>query len=199
MHEEMDIVKDLANRIIRDRRSTYPVNFDPKQKIDNAVITELLDASVWAPSHGLTQPWTFKVFKDSGIKLFFNKLKEIYREITPPEQVKESKLMKFDEKIPQVSHVIAVCMIRDKNQKYPEIEEIIATACVIENIYLCLNAYGIAGYLSSGEVCYTKQIKEFLGLGDQDHCLGFFNWVIQRQISGDLNEKEYLLRRRPNG
>ena len=170
----MDITTDIINQVIRNRHSTWPLNFDTARKIDRSVITQLLDTAVWAPSHGLTQPWAFKVFEGSGLRLFFKKLKKIYLEITPPDQVKESKLAKYDGKAGEVSHVIAVCMVRDKNRKYPEIEEIVAASCVIENIYLCLNAYGIAGYLSTGDICYTQQIKDFLGLGTEDRCLGFF-------------------------
>jgi nitroreductase len=167
-------MKNVINQLIRSRRSTYPVNFDPARKIERTLIEELLDTAVWAPSHGLTQPWVFRVYAGPGIALFFNRLKEIYRETTPLDKIRESKFASYDEKINQVSHVIAVCMVRDKNKKYPEIEEIVATACVAENIYLCLEPYGIAGYLSTGDICYTQRMKEFLEIGPDDHCLGFF-------------------------
>jgi nitroreductase len=167
-------MKDIVNQLIHERRSTYPLNFDASNKIDDALIAEILDTAVWAPSHGLTQPWVFKVFHNEGIRDFFLRLREIYLEITPADQVKAGKLRKYEERIDQVSHVVAVCMIRDPRRKYPEIEEIVATACVIENIYLCINAYGIAGYLSTGDVCYTRQMKDYLGLGPGDHCLGYF-------------------------
>jgi nitroreductase len=150
------------------------VNFDPGRKIENAVIREILELAVWAPTHGLTQPWTFRVFQGDGVPLFFNKMKEIYCAITPAEHIRDSKLVKFNEKAGQVSHVIAVCMIRDERKKYPVVEEIVATACVIQNIYLCLEPYGLAGYLSTGDVCYTQQVKDFLELGPEDLCLGFF-------------------------
>jgi nitroreductase len=167
-------MKDTVNQLIRERRSTYPVNFDPAHKIDNGLIVEMLDTAVWAPSHGLTQPWIFKVFCGKGIHDFFHKMMDVYREITPEDKIRAGKLTGYEEKINQVSHVIAVCMKRDPVRKYPEVEEIVATACVIENIYLCINAYGIAGYLSTGNICYTQQMKEYLGLGSEDHCLGFF-------------------------
>jgi nitroreductase len=170
----MKITTEIIDHVIRNRHSTWPLNFDRARKIERSVITQLLDTAVWAPSHGLTQPWAFTVFSGNGLGIFFKKLKDIYLEITPPDKVKESKLTKYEGKATEVSHVIAVCMIRDKKLKYPEIEEIVATACVIENIYLCLDAYGIAGYLSTGDICYTTQIKEFLGLGAEDRCLGFF-------------------------
>lgn len=170
----MDNPKAMISQIIRARRSTWPVSFAQDKKIDNAVIRDILDIAVWAPSHGLTQPWHFIVFHGEGIRAFFMNQKEIYQAINPPDSLKESKMLKYDEKIHQVSHVIAVCMKRDVSLKYPEIEEIVAVGCVIENIYLCLEAYGIAGYLSTGDVCYTRQMKDFLHLGDEDHCLGFF-------------------------
>jgi nitroreductase len=167
-------MKEIISQIIKDRHSTWPANFDPVRKIDNALIADILDIAVWAPSHGLTQPWRFIVFHDLGIRKFFAKQQEIYLETTPPEQVKESKIKKLEDKIRQVSHVVAICMIRDSNRKYPEIEEVVATSCVIENIYLSLNAFGIAGYLSTGDICYTRQMHDFLNLGPEDRCLGFF-------------------------
>ncbi len=167
-------MKEIINQIIKGRHSTWPANFDPERKIENALIADILDLAVWAPSHGLTQPWKFIVFHDLGIRKFFEKQQEIYLEITPPDQVKENKIKKLEDKISQVSHVLTICMIRDSNRKYPEIEEVVATSCVIENIYLSLNAYGIAGYLSTGDICYTRQMRDFLHLGTEDRCLGFF-------------------------
>lgn len=174
-------MKERVNQLMRDRRSTYPIHFDPTRKIDNALVAELLETAIWAPSHGLTQPWAFRVFHGKGIRDFFLRLREVYLEITPADRVKGGKLDKYEEKIDQVSHVIAVCMIRDPVKKYPEVEEIVATACVIENIYLCLQAYGLAGYLSTGDVCYTPQMREYLGLGQEDQCLGFFQLGIPKE------------------
>ncbi len=167
-------MKKVADQLIHERRSTWPMNFDPEKKIGDTLIVEMLETAIWAPSHGLTQPWAFKVFHNDGISEFFTKMKDIYLEITPEDQVKASKIQKYEDKIGRVSHVIAVCMIRDPKKKYPEIEELIATACVIENIYICINAYGIAGYLSTGNICYTQQVKDYLNLGAEDLCLGFF-------------------------
>jgi len=167
-------MKSIADQLIRERRSTWPINFDPERKIEDSLISEMLETAVWAPSHGLTQPWVFKVFHNDGIRDFFTRMRDIYLEITPADEVKSSKIQKYEDKIGRVSHVIGVCMTRDPKKKYPVIEEIVATACVIENIYLCINAYGIAGYLSTGNICYTQQVKDYLGLGADDLCLGFF-------------------------
>jgi len=167
-------MKELANKLIRERRSTQPLNFDPNRKIDDALISEMLETAVWAPSHGLTQPWSFRVFHGTGIADFYHALMNIYTATTPVENFKPAKLTKYEENISLVSHVIAICMNRDPKRRFPEIEEIVAASCVIENLYICIQAYGIAGYLSTGDICYTKEVKEFLGLGEEDRCLGFF-------------------------
>ena len=171
----MEITQEIISKVIKERRTIYPINFDPNKKIsDINVIKEILDNAIWAPTHKLTQPWNFKVFFGDGVGTFFKKQQEIYKEITPADKFAEKKYQKYDEKAKQVSAVIAVWMKRDGDNKIPEIEEIVATGCVIENIYLCLKPYGLAGYLSTGDICYTQQIKDFLKIGKNDKCLGFF-------------------------
>lgn len=170
----MNITKEIVTQLIRERRSIYPLHFDPDKKISNETIKELLELAVWAPNHGHTEPWEFKVFHGKGVMTFFESLKEIYKETTPSEKFKQTKYDKYTRKASQVSHIIALCMRRGTRENIPEIEEIEATACVAENIYISMKPFGIAGYLSTGDICYTQQMKDFLGLGPNDHCIGFF-------------------------
>lgn len=170
----MNSEKEFVAKIIKRRKSVYPKDFKTNIKIEDSVIEEILDNAVWAPNHGLNQPWFFKVFKEKGILVFFEKMKEIYKEISGEKGISEKKLLKYDEKAKQVSHIIAVCMKRDSARRFPEIEDIIATACVIQNIYLQLAPTGISGYLSTGDVCYSPLIKDFLNLKEDEKCLGFF-------------------------
>ncbi|MFW6327760.1 MAG: nitroreductase family protein [Bacteroidota bacterium] len=164
----------LYREIIGLRQSTYPHNFIEGKKIPDAIISDILDAAVWAPTHGLTQPWFFKVFHGKGVQTFFKGMIGVYQNITPPEALSEKKIAKYKIKSWQVSHVLAVCMRHGDTNIIPEIEEIVATGCVIENIYLALAQYGIAGYLSTGDICYSSEMKAFLGLSAKDQCLGFF-------------------------
>lgn len=174
-NHSMEITSQIIRKAIQERRTIYPLNFDPDKKItDTNLIREILETAVWAPTHKLTQPWNFKVFHGNGVKTFFRKQQEIYKEITPKEKYSDKKYEKYDVKAEQVSVVIAVWMKRDPDKKVPEIEEIVATGCVIENIYLSLKPFGLAGYLSTGDICYTQQMKDFLDIGPEDHCLGFF-------------------------
>jgi nitroreductase len=159
---------------IRDRRSTFVNGLAIGSKIDDSVIEKLLENAIWAPSHGLVQAWYFKVFAGKGVETFYSLQQAIYREITPEHRFNEMKYIKYQEKSKHVSHIIAIIARRDPNKRYPKQEDIVSVSCAVQNIYLCLQAYDIAGYLSTGDVCYAEPMREYLGLGNDDECIGFF-------------------------
>ncbi|MBN2350452.1 MAG: nitroreductase [Bacteroidales bacterium] len=183
---------EILNKIIRDRQSVFPSSFDPHRKIEDKVIKEILENAIWAPSHGLTQPWFFKVFYSKGVYTFFEALKEIYKSVTPIDKFSEIKYNKYTQKAELVSHVVVVYMKKDPRGIIPEIEEIVATGCAIQNIYLSFKSYGIGGYFSTGSIAYTKQVHDFLGLTDEEKVLGFFQLGIP-----DANMKEKQRKRIP--
>lgn len=170
----------MISQSIKNRISTFPISFSG-QKIEDAIIKEMLETAVWAPTHKLTEPWRFKVFSDMGIQTFFNKQIDIYKEITPKEKIKSFKINKYHKKAEVVSHVIAVIAEHDVNNSIPEVEEIVAASCVIQNIYLLMQQYGIGGYLSTGELCYTHQMADFIGINKGEKLLGYFQLGIPKE------------------
>lgn len=161
------------NAVIRDRRSVYPEDYSAR-KVHREIVENVLSNATWAPTHGMTQPWRFKVFMEDGLNLLAKKLPEIYKAVTPDEKFSERKLEKLAARPGKVSVVIAICMERDPVGKIPEIEEIEAVACAVQNMYLTCTAYGIGGFWSSPAMVYTDEMKQFLQLGENDRCLGFF-------------------------
>lgn len=127
----------------------------------------------WAPSHGLTQPWRFKVFSDRGLEKLANFQAELYRQLTPKEKFKAEKYERMKTNLFKSSHVIVICMHRQVSGKIPELEEIEAVACSVQNMALTAAAYGICSFWGSGGVTYTEELKQFLGLNPQDRCLGY--------------------------
>lgn len=65
-------------------------------------------------------------------------------------------------------------MKRTTSKPIPEIEDIEAVACAVQNIYLSVTAYGLGGYWTTGGITYKASAKSFFGLDDQDKLLGFF-------------------------
>jgi nitroreductase len=161
------------NTLVRSRRSTFPKQFAAGEPVDETIIRQLLENATWAPNHGRTEPWQFVVFTGEGLQKLSTFQSELYKE-SAGEKFKEATYENLRANPLKASHVIALCMKRDPNKKFPEIEEIAAVACAVQNIYLTVTAYGVGGYWTTGGVTYNPKAKEFFGLGEDDKLMGFF-------------------------
>lgn len=170
----MTVNAESIENWIKSRKSTFVNGLKEGSQIDDAIIEKLLENASWAPSHGLVQAWNFKVFTGEGVKRFFNVQQQIYKEITPADKFVEFKYEAYSEKHKRVSHIIAIIAKRDPYKRFPAQEDLVSVACAVENIYLSLQAYGIAGYLSTGGICYSQPMRQFLNLDPEDAPIGFF-------------------------
>lgn len=169
----MEFNIEEINRLIRNRRSVFPKQFIPGKPISDAIVQDILENARWAPNHGHTEPWHFVVFSGEGLKTLARFQSELYKE-TAGANFKEANYQKLQTNPLLASHIIAIGMKRDPNHKQPEVEEIAAVACAVENIYLSVTAYGLGGYWTTGGVTYNEKAKPFFGLGEEDRLLGFF-------------------------
>ena len=169
----MKFIAEELNRLIRHRRSVFPKQFDEGKKVPDEIIQQALENASWAPSHGNLQPWKFVVFTGEGLQKLAQFQSELYKETTP-DNFKQATYETLQSNPLKASHVIAICMKRDPNKKFPEVEEICATATAVQNIYLTVSAYGLGGYWTTGGVTYRPQAKAFFGLNEDDRLLGFF-------------------------
>jgi nitroreductase len=163
----------LFNQLVRERRSTFPKQFAEGQPVDDAIVQQIVENATWAPSHGNIQPWKFVVFTGEGLKKLAHFQSELYKE-TSGEKFKEATYQGLQANPLKASHVIALCLKRDPNKKFPEMEEIAAVACAVQNIYLSVTAYGIGGYWTTGGVTYNEMARAFFGLEGDDKLMGFF-------------------------
>lgn len=157
--------------VIRNRRTIAPEKFS-NRKVHKEQIELLLNNAIWAPTHGTTQPWRFKVFMGSGLEKISGFLPELYKAKSTPESFNPAKYNKMKQRPLLASAVIAVCMERDRAEKIAEIEEIEAVACAIQNMQLTATAYGIGSFWATPKPIYTQEMNAFLGLAPQDKCLG---------------------------
>ena len=164
---------ESVGTLIRTRRSIKPGQFDGR-RIDDVIVREMLENANWAPTHGMTEPWRFFVFCDEVLNSLGRKLAEIYRRVTPSGAFKPAKAEKLLQSAIRSSHVIAFAMKRQESRRIPEIEEIQAVACAIQNLHLTATAYGVGGSWSSGKVICSDQFRDSLGLDVEDRVLGLF-------------------------
>jgi nitroreductase len=170
----MELSAQEVSEWIKGRKSTFVNGLKEGSKIDDSVVEQLLENASWAPSHGLVQAWYFKVFAGGGVKTFFNTQQKIYKLITPPDKFFDFKYNAYNDKWKRVSHVVAIIAKRDPFKRFPKQEDLASVACAAENIYLSLKAFGVAGYISTGETCYSQHMRDFLKLGEEDEPIGFF-------------------------
>jgi nitroreductase len=169
----MEFNVEEFNRLVKSRRSVFPKQMDPTKSIDDTIVHQILENATWAPSHGNTEPWQFVVFTGKGLEILARFQSELYKE-TAGDHFKEATYNKLKENPLKASHIIALCMKRSETRRHPEVEEIEAVACAVQNIYLSVTAYGLGGYWTSGGITYNEKAKAFFGLEPDDKLLGFF-------------------------
>ena len=179
--------------IIKNRRTIYP-QFYSSRKVHKEIIEHLLQNATWAPTHGMTQPWRFKVFTEESRKTLSDTLSMLYKQLTPTENFREDKFAKMQAKPFQASAVIVAYMKRGDNPKIPEIEEISSVACAIQNLCLTATAYGIGSFWSTPKIIYTKEMNDFLKISDEDKCMGiiYLGYPNDEWPKGQRKPIEYL-------
>ncbi len=164
---------EQVNQWIRNRRSIFPKSYID-QPIDGNILTEILENANWAPTHRMTEPWRFVVFQGEALPKLGVTMAEMYKTYVAEENFQEKKYLKTLHKPAKCGAVIAIVMHRDEEERVPEFEEIAAVACAVQNMWLSASAYRIGAYWSTPAYIKTPAMKDFLGLGEKDKCLGFF-------------------------
>jgi nitroreductase len=159
--------------LIRNRRTIYPEQFGQRQ-VHREQVELLLNNAIWAPTHGNTQPWRFKVVMEDARKDLSDFLVSTYQELTPVDQQKEMKIKKLSTRPLLSSAVIIICMERQASEKVSEQDEICAVACAVQNMHLTCTAYGLGGFWATPGIINSQQMKDYLQLGEKDKCLGLF-------------------------
>ncbi|MCG8603227.1 MAG: nitroreductase [Verrucomicrobiales bacterium] len=188
-----------ANALIRRRRTIKPKDMSEKP-IESAHLAAILENGNWAPTHGMTEPWRFFVFTGEGRQRLADFCQSLYKKITPEDAVRPDKYEKLGKQPLMSPVVVAIGMKRQEIEKIPEIEEIEAVACAVQNMHLTASALGMAAFWSSPPISYTDEMREWLGMEDpRDKCLGFFylGWPASDEwpesSRGDITDKVSMI------
>ncbi len=179
---------NTLSEIIVSRRSSKPSTFNGK-KIEDSIITDLLNLAHWAPTHGRTEPWRFKVYAGEGVSTFCEAHAALYKTNTDPEVFTTAKFENLQKLGSQTSHIIGVYMQRQVPAKIPLVEEIAATAAAIQNILLGAEALGISVLWSTGGMTHHPALKSFWGLAEEDVVMGllYLGYTNEPSAAGKRN------------
>jgi len=159
--------------VIKNRRTIYPEMYSTR-KVHKEIIEDLLNNAIWAPTHGLTQPWRFSVFTGKGLERLSDFQSDLYKKLFTGSDFNEMKYNKLKRRPLLASAVIAVSVKRDKKEKISELEETEAVACAIQNMHLTATAYGLGAFWASPKLIYRPEMKDFLELEEKDNCVALF-------------------------
>jgi nitroreductase len=163
--------KNPIEAYISNRRAIYPKMFSG-EVIPKDQIIALLEAANWAPSHKHSEPWRFVVFSGLGLENLASFQANLYKN-NNQSNFKEEKHQKLLTKPLLSSHIIAV--IAKKTDVVPHQEDICATSCAVQNLWLTASAMGLGCYWSTGGSTYDEAAKPFFGMEQGDTLLGFIN------------------------
>ena len=159
------------NDIIQKRRAVYPNQYE-NAEIEDSFIKLLLKNANAAPTHKLTQPWFFKVYKGDSKDNLAIEMANFYEQFSNESKLNEIKKKKIIEKCKLSNCIIAIFMKKDSLKRVPEWEEIAATAMAVQNMWLTCAAKNVGCYWSTPK--YTSLMGDFFKLKDEEKSLGFF-------------------------
>ena len=167
--------KETLNSVIRNRKSIYPKDYATGEIPDDIINEVLLNAN-HAPTHRMTQPWFFKVYKNESKQ----KLIDIISKIDES-KISKIKHDKFIQKINDSNTIISIFLNRDKKERLPEWEEIAAVSMAVQNMWLTCYVNNIGSYWSTPG--FIQEYGKLVNLDNNESSLGFF-------FMGVYNHKE---------
>lgn len=160
------------NRLIRQRRSTFPRQYVAGATVDDHIIHQLLENATWAPTHKMTEPWQFTVFSGKGLHTFARLQAAVYRN-SAGDSFHDATYRKLLDTPLLASHIISIGVKRHPEMNIPAAEEMAAVACAVQNMWLTATAYGIGCYWTTGGITYNGAARPFFNLGNDDLLMGF--------------------------
>jgi nitroreductase len=175
MKEEFEIL----SRIIKERRSIFPPSYTDEE-IPVEAIQSILESANYAPTHKLTEPWRFMVFRNAAKHRLGEELARLYKANTPLEKFLQKKYDSITLKFDQSSCVIVI-NAQLHPEKLPAWEEIAALGCAVQNMALTAEALNIGGYWSSPDT--LEQLAAYLELGENEKSYGLYYMGYHKEVS----------------
>ncbi len=151
---------DLAT-IIRERRSVKKGYTD--KKVEEEIVRELLEDAIWAPTHGMRQPWRFLFVDNDNLPSFAKKIADTY-----PEEMQQNR----EDYLNEPNAILVVIMEEPEAQKQWD-ENYGATASMIQNFWLLAWEHNLGVVWKTNPHIYDPKVKELLDVAENEKIVGF--------------------------
>lgn len=149
-----------VERAVRTRRTHKAFGPEP---VDRATLAELLELARWAPNHGLTSPWRFRVLGPTALA-----------------RLKEAAGPEAAAKLDRAPTLVALSVVTSADPVEAE-EDRDAAAVAGYIVLLAAHARGLAGYWRTPAVLRAPQGRAALGIPEDERVLGLLHLGRPRQ------------------
>ncbi|WP_068676263.1 nitroreductase [Oceanobacillus sp. Castelsardo] len=168
--------------IIRERRAIKKGYTD--KKVTEEVVRDLLDSAIWAPTHGMRQPWRFIFVGEDELPTFAKEVASTY-----PEERRQNREDYLNE-----PNAILVAIMEDSEIEKTRDENFGAIASMIQNFWLLAWEKQLGVVWKTNPHIYDPKVKELLHVEDNEKIVGFihlgyFDQAPEKKERISLNEK----------
>lgn len=150
-------------RLIRERRA-IKTGYNDK-KVTKETVMQLLEESIWAPTHGMRQPWRFLFVDKDHLPSFAKKVASTY-----PEERQENRENYLNE-----PNAILVVIMETSDIPKQWDENFGAVAAMIQNFWLLAWEEKLGIVWKTNPHIYDEKVKEILGVKDTEKIVGFIH------------------------
>ncbi|MEO6366413.1 MAG: nitroreductase, partial [Steroidobacteraceae bacterium] len=135
-------------------------------------LRQILGAAQRAADHKRLRPWRFQVVRPENYEVFYDRLAEAATRVQGDPARYEMNRDKY--RMPARAPLLVVAAAKiDATQKVAPIEQAFAAAGATQLILNAAHALGYSAFLFSGAGVFDGPFKAGLGLGPDDHLIGF--------------------------
>lgn len=149
--------------IIRERRAIKKGYTD--KEVTEEVVRDLLDSAMWAPTHGMRQPWRFIFVGADELPDFAKKVASTY-----PEERRQNREDYLNE-----PNAILVAIMEDSDIEKTRDENFGAIASMIQNFWLLAWEKQLGVVWKTNPHIYDPKVKELLHVKDNEKIVGFIH------------------------
>ena len=135
----------------------------------------ILRAGLRIPDHGRAEPWKIQVL-DASAQLALGEFSAtLFRSENPKAK---DVLIEFERERPQRSPVLLIVSFHPNKQKLakiPEVEQLLSTGAVCQNILVATQALGYNAQWVTDWPAYHPEIRRFLGHDEETQIVGFIH------------------------
>lgn len=150
-------------KVIRDRRAVK--KHYNNQPVSEETVIELLTDAVWAPTHGVRQPWRFIFVGPDQTENFAEQIAATY-----PADRQQNRF----EYLSEPTAFLIVVMDEPESQKQWD-ENFGATASMIQNFWLLAWEQQLGVVWKTNSHIYNIKVKEILNVGESEKIVGFLH------------------------